>query len=101
MTSSRNLAGVADPVVDAMVEKIAQARSREELNTSAKCLDRILRAGHYWIPMWYRDDRPRRLLGRLLQARTPAEARHRRAGHLVVGRGEGQENWALGLADRL
>ena len=52
---SRNMSGVADPVVDALVEKIAQARSRIELNIAAKCLDRVLRAGHYWIPMWYRD----------------------------------------------
>lgn len=53
---SRNLCGIADPVVDALVERIAQARSRAELNTAAKALDRVLRAGHYWIPMWYRDE---------------------------------------------
>lgn len=53
---SRNMCGVADPVVDALVEKIAQARSRAELNTAAKALDRVLRAAHYWIPMWYRDE---------------------------------------------
>lgn len=52
---SRNLCGVADPVVDALVEKIAKAQSRAELNTAARALDRVLRAGHYWIPMWYRD----------------------------------------------
>jgi microcin C transport system substrate-binding protein len=38
------------------VEKIAQARSRVELNTAARALDRVLRAAHYWIPMWYRDE---------------------------------------------
>ena len=32
---SRNLAGVADPVVDALIEKIATAQSRDELNTAA------------------------------------------------------------------
>src|SRR5579871_1472517 len=52
---SRNLAGVADPVVDALIEKIATAQSRDELNTAARALDRVLRAGHYWVPMWYRD----------------------------------------------
>ncbi|MGA2794259.1 MAG: hypothetical protein ABSE69_12145 [Roseiarcus sp.] len=52
---SRNLCGVADPVVEALVERIAQAGSRAELNTAAKTLDRVLRAAHYWIPMWYRD----------------------------------------------
>jgi microcin C transport system substrate-binding protein len=52
---SRNLAGVADPVVDALVEKIANAQSRAELNVAARALDRVMRAAHYWIPMWYRD----------------------------------------------
>ena len=50
---SRNLAGVADPVVDALIEKIATAQSRAELNTACRALDRVLRAGHYWVPMWY------------------------------------------------
>jgi microcin C transport system substrate-binding protein len=52
---SRNLAGVADPVVDALVEKIAAAQSRDELNAACRALDRVLRAGHYWVPMFYRD----------------------------------------------
>jgi microcin C transport system substrate-binding protein len=52
---SRNLAGVADPVVDMLIEKIATAQSRDELNTTARALDRVLRAGHYWVPNWYRD----------------------------------------------
>ena len=52
---SRNLAGVSDPVVDTLVEAIANAKSRDELNTAARALDRVLRAGHYWVPMFYRD----------------------------------------------
>jgi len=52
---SRNLAGVSDPVVDALVDKIAKAQSRAELNTACRVLDRVLRAAHYWVPMWYRD----------------------------------------------
>ena len=52
---SRNLAGVADPVVDALVETIATAKSRPELDSACRALDRVLRAGHYWVPMWYRD----------------------------------------------
>jgi microcin C transport system substrate-binding protein len=54
---SRNMCGVADPVVDNLIEKIAQAHSRAELNSAAKALDRVLRASHYWIPMWYLDER--------------------------------------------
>jgi microcin C transport system substrate-binding protein len=52
---SRNLAGISDPAVDALVETIASAKSREELNVACRALDRVLRAGHYWVPMWYRD----------------------------------------------
>jgi microcin C transport system substrate-binding protein len=52
---SRNLAGIADPAVDALIDIIARARTREELNVAARALDRVLRAGRYWIPMWYRD----------------------------------------------
>ena len=47
--------GSSDPAVDALVETIADAKSREELNTACRALDRVLRAGHYWVPMWYRD----------------------------------------------
>jgi microcin C transport system substrate-binding protein len=52
---SRNLSGVSDPVVDALIETIADAKTRETLNTACRALDRVLRAGHYWVPMWYRD----------------------------------------------
>ena len=55
MVGSRNLAGVADPVVDALVEKIVHATTRAELNATCRALDRVLRAGHYWVPMWYND----------------------------------------------
>jgi len=52
---SSNIAGIADPAVDALIEKISQARTRAELVVACRALDRVLRAGHYWVPMWYRD----------------------------------------------
>lgn len=52
---TRNVAGVEDPVVDALVDRIARADNREDLNVAARALDRVLRAGRYWIPMWYKD----------------------------------------------
>lgn len=55
MEGSRNLAGVADPAVDALVEKIVHATTRAELNATCRALDRVLRAAHYWVPMWYND----------------------------------------------
>lgn len=51
---SFNLAGIADPVVDALTAKVLEARSREELLTATRALDRVLRAGHYWVPHWYK-----------------------------------------------
>jgi microcin C transport system substrate-binding protein len=54
---SRNLGGVSDPAVDSLLEKIASAKSRADLNFACRALDRILRAGRYWVPMYYRDDR--------------------------------------------
>jgi microcin C transport system substrate-binding protein len=47
-----NLAGIADPAVDALVTKVLEAKSRAELTTAARALDRVLRAGHYWVPHW-------------------------------------------------
>ena len=54
MDGSLNLAGISDPAVDALIEKVIAAKSREELTTAARALDRVLRAGHYWVPHWYK-----------------------------------------------
>jgi microcin C transport system substrate-binding protein len=51
---SYNLAGISDPVVDALISRILVAQSREELTTAAHALDRVLRAGHYWVPQYYK-----------------------------------------------
>ncbi|PLX38740.1 MAG: hypothetical protein C0606_07495 [Hyphomicrobiales bacterium] len=51
---SDNLSGIADPVVDALIDIIVNAPTREELTTAARALDRVLRAGRYWVPQWYK-----------------------------------------------
>jgi len=51
---SFNRAGIKSPVVDALATKALEARSREELVTAMRALDRVLRAGHYWVPQWYK-----------------------------------------------
>ena len=50
---SHNLAGIANPAVDALVEQIVAAETRADLTTACRALDRVFRAGHYWIPQWY------------------------------------------------
>ncbi len=49
-----NLSGVASPAIDALLEKVVEAKSREELNTAGKALDRVLRAEQFWVPNWYK-----------------------------------------------
>jgi microcin C transport system substrate-binding protein len=52
--SSRNLMGLSDPAVDALIEKVVRAKSKEELNTNIRALDRVLRAKRFWIPQWFK-----------------------------------------------
>ncbi|MEN3930112.1 extracellular solute-binding protein [Microvirga sp. W0021] len=53
--SSLNYCGISNPAIDAMIEHISAAKSREELNIACRALDRILRAEKYWVPMWYNN----------------------------------------------
>jgi len=52
---SENLSGIADPAVDALIDRIVDVKTRAELVIAVRALDRVLRAGYYWIPQWYRD----------------------------------------------
>lgn len=55
---SFNLAGVRDPVVDELVQKLIAAPDRETLVAATRALDRVLLWGHYVIPHWHiRGDR--------------------------------------------
>jgi microcin C transport system substrate-binding protein len=51
---SQNLSGIADPVIDALIERIVKAETREALTFACRALDRVLRAGRYWVPHWYK-----------------------------------------------
>ena len=51
---SFNLAGISDPVIDALADSVVGAKSRTELVTAPRAIDRVLRAGHYWVPHWYK-----------------------------------------------
>ncbi|MEO0620326.1 MAG: ABC transporter substrate-binding protein, partial [Pseudomonadota bacterium] len=50
---SFNLSGIRDPIVDALIENVLKANNREELETATRALDRVLRAGFYWVPNWF------------------------------------------------
>ena len=49
-----NLSGVASPAIDTLLDKVVEAKSREELNTAGRALDRVLRAEQFWVPNWYK-----------------------------------------------
>jgi microcin C transport system substrate-binding protein len=50
---SKNYAGVNNPVVDHLIEKLIGAKTREELTTAIHALDRVLLWGHYVIPLYH------------------------------------------------
>ena len=47
-----NLAGIKNPAIDAMIDKVIRAPSREQLIISTRAMDRLLRAGYYLIPTY-------------------------------------------------
>jgi microcin C transport system substrate-binding protein len=49
----RNLAGVKDPAVDALIEKIVFAKDREALTAAFKALDRVLTWNYYTVLQLY------------------------------------------------
>ena len=53
ISGSRNLAGIKDPVVDALVEEIIHAPDRVSLVTRVRALDRVLQWGFYVLPHWH------------------------------------------------
>jgi len=54
MKGSQNLAGISDPVIDALIDGIIAADSRTSLTTACRVLDRVIRTGRYWVPHWYK-----------------------------------------------
>jgi len=55
---SYNLAGIANPAIDALIEKIIGADNRTDLTIACRAFDRVFRAGRYWVPQWYRANHP-------------------------------------------
>ena len=49
-----NLAGVREPAVDALIERLGTARSRAELKSIVGALDRVLTWNHYTVPQWFK-----------------------------------------------
>lgn len=51
---SRNLVGIKDPIVDALVDRIIFATDRDDLVAATHALDRVLLWSYYVVPQWHR-----------------------------------------------
>ena len=49
---SRNYAGIKNPAVDKLIERVIFAKSRQELVAATRALDRVLLWNHYVVPQW-------------------------------------------------
>src|SRR6202012_1240630 len=54
LKGSNNLAGIADPAVDALIDAIIAAETRPALPPACGALDRFFPPGRYWVPQWYK-----------------------------------------------
>jgi microcin C transport system substrate-binding protein len=50
---SRNLAGIRDPAIDALIGLLIAAPDRPSLIARTRALDRVLLWGHYVVPHWH------------------------------------------------
>jgi microcin C transport system substrate-binding protein len=49
---SRNIIGIANKAVDALIQQVIFAKNRDELVAAARALDRVLLWNHYVVPQW-------------------------------------------------
>ncbi|MCP4982368.1 MAG: ABC transporter substrate-binding protein, partial [Gammaproteobacteria bacterium] len=52
---SRNYAGIKNPVIDKIIDRIVKAKSRQQQVDASRALDRILLYNHYVIPQYFGD----------------------------------------------
>jgi microcin C transport system substrate-binding protein len=52
---SPNVVGIKNPAVDALIERVVFANSRNELIAATRALDRVLLWNHYVVPQWTTD----------------------------------------------
>ena len=51
---SFNVSGVASSAIDALIEQVVSAASRQHLDVAGRSLDRVLRAELFWVPNWHK-----------------------------------------------
>ncbi len=51
-SGSRNYAGIRNPAIDALIDRVIFAKNRAELEAATKAMDRVLLWNHYVVPQW-------------------------------------------------
>lgn len=51
-----NPMGLANPAIDALIQKGIEATTQEQMDTTIHALDRALRSLRFWVPQWYKAD---------------------------------------------
>lgn len=49
---NHNTIGIKNPAIDSVIKKLGDAKSRDEIVLYTHVLDRLLRAGHYLVPLY-------------------------------------------------
>ncbi|GLH79255.1 ABC transporter substrate-binding protein [Bradyrhizobium sp. SSBR45G] len=52
MVGSQNLAGIRNPAIDKLIDRVIFAKSRDELVAATRALDRVLLWNYYVVPQW-------------------------------------------------
>ena len=52
IAGSRNIAGIKNPAIDKLIERVIYAADRDDLVAATKALDRVLLWNHYVVPQW-------------------------------------------------
>ncbi|MEO3384817.1 extracellular solute-binding protein [Mesorhizobium sp. CAU 1741] len=56
LPDTRNYAGIKNPAVDKLVDRIIFAKDREELVAATHALDRVLLWGYYYVPQYHNSE---------------------------------------------
>lgn len=71
INGSKNYAGIANPVVDVLLNKLLAAQTRDDQVAAARALDRVLLSQHYSIPNWYLNNHRLAYRNRFAMVTTP------------------------------
>ncbi|ASU41297.1 ABC transporter substrate-binding protein [Herbaspirillum sp. meg3] len=52
-SGSENYGGIADPAIDALIDRVVKSSSRTDLINASRALDRVLLHGFYCVPNYY------------------------------------------------